>query len=86
MNSDDRARLTALEQRVESLEKGRSGRKGKPIVVSAEGVCGIDPDRNSKTCPDASLYRRNKGCLGTACQMKSTRYYATYKRPSKAKK
>lgn len=66
----------ALEQRVELLERSRPGRKAKPIVVSERGVCGVDPDRDSSDCPDASLYRRNKGCLGTSCQRISDAYYA----------
>lgn len=73
-------RVKKLEQRVEALEKGRSGRRGKPILVSEEAVCGVDPERDSTTCPDASIYRRQKGCLGTACKQKSAEYYAEYRR------
>jgi hypothetical protein len=72
-------RMLALEERVESLEKGRSGRRGKPILVSIEGVCGVDPKRESISCPDASLYRRQKGCMGEACMKKSSEYYAGYR-------
>jgi hypothetical protein len=72
----DHDRITSLEKRVEALEKSRSGRRGKPIVVTERGVCGIDPDRDSATCPDASLYRRNQGCMGTACRAKASKYYA----------
>lgn len=72
-------RVRNLEQRVEALEKGRSGRRGKPILVTEEGVCGVDPERDSQTCSDASLYRRQKGCLGTACKQKSAEYYAEYR-------
>jgi len=72
-------RVAQLEERVEALEKGRSGRRGKPILVSVEGYCGVDPERDSTTCPDASIYRRQKGCLGTACRRKSAEYYAEYR-------
>jgi len=72
-------RVAQLEERVEALEKGRSGRRGKPILVSVEGYCGVDPERDSTTCPDASIYRRQKGCLGTACRQKSAEYYAEYR-------
>jgi hypothetical protein len=70
------AAFTQLEKRVEALEKTRSGRKGRPILISAEGVCGLDPDRDSVTCPDATLYRRNQGCMGTACMAKASKYYS----------
>lgn len=72
----DHTRLTSLEKRVDALEKTRSGRRGKPILVSTMGVCGIDPERDSETCPDASLYRRNQGCLGTACLARASKYYS----------
>jgi hypothetical protein len=72
-------RLTALEERVESLEKGRSGRRAKPILVSHTGICGVDPHRDSSECPDASLYRRQKGCKGTACLAKSAEYFKDYR-------
>lgn len=79
MSTDTNQRITALEQRVEALEKGRSGRRGKPILVSIEGVCGVEPSRESSTCPDASLYRRQKGCQGVACVQKSSEYYSGYR-------
>ena len=78
-------RMQRLEERVEALEKGRSGRKGKPILVSVEGYCGVDPERDSTTCPDASIYRRQKGCLGTACKQKSAEYYAGYRERDEGK-
>ncbi len=82
MNEFDQvvARLTALEERVESLEGERPGRKKLPIVVSQEGVCGVDPGIDSASCPFASLYRRQKGCKGTACVTKSRAYHAGRKR------
>jgi hypothetical protein len=72
-------RVAALEERVESLEKGRSGRRSKPILVSLEGICGVDPKRESSSCPDASLYRRQKGCLGDGCMRKAAEYYQDYR-------
>lgn len=79
MTADSDQRITALEQRVDALEKGRSGRRGKPILVSIEGVCGVDPSRDSSACTDASLYRRQKGCQGAACVQKSSEYYSGYR-------
>lgn len=81
--TDTEVRLAALEHRVEALEKGRSGRRGKPILVSIEGVCGVDPKIDSSLCPDASLYRRQKGCQGTACVEKAAEYYADYRNSAK---
>jgi hypothetical protein len=68
-------RITALEQQVEQLQSNRPGRKRVPIVVSSRGVCGIDPDRNSERCPDATVYRRQQGCMGEACMKVSSEYY-----------
>jgi hypothetical protein len=68
-----------LEAKVEKLEGGRSGRKGMPIIVSAEGYCGVAPDIDSSTCPFASLYRRQQGCKGEACKRESSEYYAKYR-------
>lgn len=50
-----------------------------PILVSEMGVCGVDPESNSITCPHASLYRRRKGCLGVGCTTKATEYYDDYR-------
>jgi hypothetical protein len=82
---DIETRVAALEARVESLEGERPGRRRQPIVVSAEGVCGLDPQRDSATCPDASIYRRQKGCKGTACQQAASDYYANYRANGKRK-
>jgi hypothetical protein len=77
-------RLAALETRVAHLtatvEGGRPGRKALPILVSEEGVCGVDPDSNSEVCPFASIYRHQKGCRGEACAVKSSEYYKEYRR------
>lgn len=77
---DYEARFASLEKRVAFLEGKRPGRKPKPIVVSEDGVCGVDPARDSTTCPDASLYRRQKGCQGTACKQLSHDYYSEYRK------
>jgi len=69
------ARLARIEARLDALEGQRPGRKAKPVIVSEEGVCGIDPDRNSAVCKDASLWRRQKGCQGTACVRVASEYY-----------
>lgn len=83
MSSATDARIARLEARVATLEGGRPGRKPKPIVVSEEHVCGIDPDRESETCPDASLYRHQKGCKGDRCVQINTEYYERYRRKTK---
>jgi len=76
-NGNLAARVARLEAKVELLESERPGRKPKPIVVSVDGVCGIDPERDSATCPDATLYRYQHGCKGTRCKKKNTDYYRT---------
>lgn len=78
------ARVTALEQQVAALMKGRPGRKALPVLVKEEGVCGIDPDSDSATCPHSSLYRHQMGCQGIACVTKSSDYYKNYKSRKKA--
>lgn len=77
MNTE--ARLASLEDRVAALEGERPGRKALPILRSENGVCGVDPESDSTTCPHASLYRRRKGCLGVACTQKATEYYEEYR-------
>lgn len=78
------AKNRALEARIATLEGKRPGRKAKPVVVSQEGVCGVDPTRNSKRCPDASLYRRHKGCKGDACVILADKYYDERREAAKA--
>ena len=75
---DMEARLTSLEKRVRTLEGSRPGRKILPIVVSEEGVCGVDPERDSSLCTDASVYRRQKGCKGISCKAKAREYHVEY--------
>jgi hypothetical protein len=71
----DAAWRASVEARLDALEGVRPGRKAKHVLVSEEGVCGIDPERDSATCPDASMWRRQKGCLGTACVNQATAYW-----------
>lgn len=68
-------RLDGFESRLESVEGGRSGRRKRPMLVSAPGTCGLDPQRDSTTCPDASMYRRNQGCKGEACRAVASEYH-----------
>lgn len=77
--TDLEIRVATLEAKVEALEGGRAGRKALPILVSVEGVCGVDPTIESSTCPHASIYRRQKGCLGMGCARKSSEYYSAYR-------
>lgn len=64
-------RVMTLEQRVTALEAGRPGRKAKPMLAIREsGVCALDPDRDSASCPDASIFRYQMGCHGLACKGK----------------
>jgi hypothetical protein len=78
------ARVRALEARVAALEDDRPGRKSRPILISQEGVCALEPGRESATCPDASTYRRQQGCKGDACVRLTTEYYANYRRERRA--
>ena len=80
---DLRTMVLNLAERVEFLEKKRPGRKPKPIVVSQAGVCGVDPDRDSETCPDASIYRNQHGCKGIACKRITDAYYDEYRAKNK---
>lgn len=76
-------RVSTLEERLEAMEKARPGRKRKPIVAKEDGVCGIDPSRDSATCKDANVYRHQQGCRGTACCEANTSYYVQYRAKSK---
>lgn len=77
------ASVDRLRERIEYLESSRPGRKKKPIVAKEKGVCGIDPSRDSTTCPDANLYRHQQGCRGAACCAANTGYYAEYRAKNK---
>ncbi len=77
-------RVTALEQRVQTLESNRPGRKAKPmLVLKQKGVCSLDPTRDSATCPDSSIFRYQSGCHGTACLAEQQ---AAYERRKNKKK
>lgn len=86
MSASMEVRVARLEARLDTLEAGRPGRKPKPIVVSEEHVCGIDPERDSETCPDASLYRHQKGCKGDRCVAINAEYYEKYRKVAKKRK
>lgn len=77
------ARIDELEAKVDNLVNAKPGRKSKPILVSAHGVCGLDPDRDSKKCPDATIYRYQSGCRGVSCSVKNRDYYAEYRQRNK---
>jgi hypothetical protein len=77
--ADQEARIKRLEAQVENLSSTRPGRKRMPIVVSHQGVCGVDPKMDSAACPYASVYRRQQGCLGDACMRASSTYYREYR-------
>lgn len=72
-------RITSLERRVDTLESNRPGRKAKPLIRSEVGVCGLHPDIDSATCTDATVYRHQQGCLGTACVLANETYYREYR-------
>ena len=76
-------RVNALEQRAETLEQKRPGRRLDPIVETVTGVCGIDPTIDSATCEKASIYRYQQGCKGTMCIKKNREYYADYRNKKK---
>jgi hypothetical protein len=76
-------RFAALEARIDFLEKERPGRRMKPNITSKPGVCGINPEQDSKTCPDASIYRYQQGCQGAKCGQINRDYYAEYRAKKK---
>ena len=78
-----RAELASVKQQLAALEAKRPGRKRVPIVVSEVGICGIDPERDAASCPDASIYRRQQGCKGTACMNVTSAYWASYRNKEK---
>jgi hypothetical protein len=68
-----------LNDAYEVIEHYKASRKGLPILVKEDKVCGVDPERDSTSCPDASLYRHQQGCRGTMCVVKSREYYSEYR-------
>lgn len=77
--SSHELRIKRLEAQIESLNTSRPGRKRMPILVSHSGVCGVEPNTDSGSCPYASVYRRQQGCLGDACMRASSDYYKDYR-------
>jgi hypothetical protein len=78
-----RYELDRLVKRVDALEANRPGRKAKPLVaLRQDGVCAVNPDIDSATCPDASIFRYQQGCHGTHCKAKQ---HAAYERRKGAK-
>lgn len=75
LSAEHKAALQDLDTRLAVLEGQRPGRKRKPIVVSQQGTCGVDPALDSTSCPHASIYYRRQGCLGTACVALNKSYY-----------
>lgn len=72
-------RVAALEEQVAFLQKERPGRKMKPNLTSQPGVCGVNPEGDSTTCSDASIYRYQQGCRGVRCDQINRDYYAGYR-------
>src|SRR4249919_2133601 len=68
-NGDLGQKVDALTKRVDALEASRPGRKAKPMLyLKQHGVCALDAERDSTTCPDASIFRYQQGCHGHACR------------------
>jgi len=87
MTDETVARLDDIEIRIDIVEKtlakiqaSKPGRKGKPLLTSEIGVCGLDPTCDSATCENATIYRHQQGCRGTACVEINQRYYADYRK------
>jgi hypothetical protein len=69
-------KVEALNKRVESLEASRPGRKAKPLIaLRQDGVCAVSPDIDSSECPNASIFRYQQGCHGTACKARQHNAY-----------
>ena len=80
MSGPAETRLAELEERVGVLEKALlPPPKGKPILVSKEGVCGVNPECDSAKCKDASLWRYQQTCRGTACVEVYRNYHRDYR-------
>jgi hypothetical protein len=68
--------VARLIKRVDALEAQRPGRKAKPLIaLRQDGVCAINPDIDSSTCEDASIFRYQQGCHGTGCKNKQHNAY-----------
>lgn len=77
-------RMAALEQAVMDIKSSKPGRKGKPLLTSEVGVCGLDPTRDSAQCQDSTIYRYQQGCRGTACVEINRNYYNDYRAKQRA--
>jgi hypothetical protein len=78
-----RYELAAQNKRIEALEASRPGRKAKPLIaLRQDGVCAVNPEIDSTTCEDSSIFRYQQGCHGTACKAKQ---HAAYERRKTAK-
>jgi cell division septum initiation protein DivIVA len=75
---DLRHQVLELSERVDALEHRRST-KATPVLVKEVGVCGLNPEINSGACPNATVYRHQQGCMGTACTEVNRKYYAEYR-------
>ncbi len=73
-------RLSDLETEVSLLKRNKPGRRAKTLSnLKQPGVCAIDSDIDSATCPDANVYRHQQGCRGTACVRVNAEYYDDYR-------
>ncbi len=79
------SRLAEIGDDVETIKSHKPGRKGKPILTSEVGVCGLDPTCDSSKCDDATIYRYQKGCRGTRCVEINRDYYSDYRAKNRNK-
>lgn len=77
-------RLAALEKTLQDIKASKPGRKGRPLLTSEVGVCGLDPTRDSAQCQDSTIYRYQQGCRGTACVEINRNYYNDYRAKQRA--
>lgn len=75
---DLRQQVEEMSERIARLE-GKSRREAKVPLVKETGVCGLNPEIDSAVCPNATVYRHQQGCMGTACTEVNRRYYAEYR-------
>jgi len=78
-----RYELAAAVKRIEALEASRPGRKAKPLIaLRQDGVCAVNPEIDSTSCEDSSIFRYQQGCHGDACKAKQ---HAAYERRKQTK-
>ena len=80
------ARLARVEARLDSLEGGRPGRKPKPIVVSEEHVCGVDPRCDPGHLPRRFAVPPSEASKGDRCIALTTKYYDDYRKSKRKRK